>query len=108
MIFWGSITYSYKGPCYIYAKETAALRQASLDKLKLLNDAREIDEHSEWDIEQANIDAQYKSNRTQRRGVRPLCVELVHVTLDWTQHGIICPISLNFYICFYQHKLSCI
>jgi hypothetical protein len=35
-------------------------------------------------------------------------VELVHVTLDGTQHGITCPISLSFYICFYQHKLSCI
>ena len=47
MIFWGSITYSYKRPYYIYAKETAALRQASLDELKLLNNVRKINKYSE-------------------------------------------------------------
>ena len=72
MMFWGSIAYDYKGPYYIYAKETAALRQALLNELRLLNNKRELIEHSEWDIEQANIDAQHESNGTHRRGVRPL------------------------------------
>ena len=47
MMFWGSIAYDYKGPYYIYAKETAALRQALLNELRLLNNKRELIKHSE-------------------------------------------------------------
>ena len=71
-IFWGCIAYGYKGPCHIYTKETPAMRIASIKELKILNNIRELEEHSEWDINQANIDADYETNGTQRRGMRPL------------------------------------
>ena len=48
------------------------MRIASIKELKILNNIRELEEHSEWDINQANIDADYKTNGTQRRGMRPL------------------------------------
>ena len=71
-MFQGSIAYGYKEPCHIYAKETSTMRQTSLKKLQELNNMREIEEHSDQDINQANINANYETNGTHRRGIRLL------------------------------------
>jgi hypothetical protein len=71
-MFWGSIAYRYKEPCHIYTKKTSAIRQASFKELKKLNNIRELEEHSDWDINQANINANHEINRTHRRNIRPL------------------------------------
>jgi hypothetical protein len=71
-MFWGCIAYGYKGPCHIYTKETPVMRIASFKELQELNSIRELEEHSEWDINQTNIDANHEINGTHRRGIRPL------------------------------------
>ena len=48
------------------------MRIASFRELKKLNNIRKFKEYSGWNINQANVDANYKTNRTHRRSIRPL------------------------------------
>ncbi|HEX3642355.1 MAG TPA: transposase [Ktedonobacteraceae bacterium] len=52
-MFWGCFSYDYKGPCHIWAKETAAEKKRAAKDLEQRNATREATCRSEWELSTA-------------------------------------------------------
>ena len=49
-MFWGCFSYNFKGPCHIWATETAAEKRAAEEELAKRNIALELDAKALWEI----------------------------------------------------------
>jgi hypothetical protein len=50
-MFWGSFSYFYKGPCYIYKLENAQMREKAVAKIEELNKELEPVLREEWELD---------------------------------------------------------
>lgn len=55
-MFWGSFSYSYKGPCYCWKKGTAAAKKAAPKVMNKLSKERKDAARDEWESKQGQDD----------------------------------------------------